>query len=148
MGCSTQSRTFDRFWAASTWPTSADSRCSWVTWCIGGACFVTRLRPWCTLGLASPEAREACRDRLVRFVQFELKLSHYTSTSRCLHLNVGMETFCPQVAKGAKEPGQFVPICMWHFLRIGNGPQSLAPIPRTGKSLTRHFAATSKLPPP
>ena len=93
VSCSSQSRSLDRFWATTTWPTAAASRCSWVTWCIGGACFVTRLRPWCTLGLASPEAREACRERLVRFVQFELKLSHYTTTSCCLHLHVGMETF-------------------------------------------------------
>ena len=77
---------------------------------MGGAWFVTRMMPWYTLGLASPEAGEASRERLVRFVQFELKLSHHTSTSRCLHLHVGMETFCPQVTKGAKESGQFVPV--------------------------------------
>ena len=71
---------------------------------------MTRMTPWSTLGLASPETGEACRERLVRFVQFELKLSHYTTTSCCFHLHFGMETFCPQVAKGAKEPGQFVPI--------------------------------------
>ena len=34
------------------------------------------------------------------------------------------------------------------FLWVGNDSQSLVPIPRTNKSLTRHFAATSKLPPP
>ena len=129
------------------WPTAAASCCSWVTWCIGGACFVTRLTPWCTLGLASPETREACRERLVRFVQFELKLSHYTTTSYCLHLHVGMETFWPQVAKGAKEPGQFIPVWMGHF-ENQNDSQSLAPIPRTVKSLTQHFVATSKLAPP
>ena len=76
---------------------------------------MTRMMPWYTWGLATPEAGEACRERLVRFVQFELKLSHHAATSRCLHLHVGMKTFCPQVTKGAKEPGQFVPVCMWHF---------------------------------
>ena len=110
MSCGSQSRSLDRFWAPTSGPTAAASRCSWVTWCMGGAWFVTRMMPWYTWGLATPEAGEACRERLVRFVQFELKLSHYTTTSCCLHLHVGMETFCPQVTKDAKEPGQFVPV--------------------------------------
>ena len=101
MSCGSQSRSLDRFWAPTSGPTAAASRCPWVTWCKGGAWFVTRMTPWYTLGLASLETEEACRERLVRFVQFELKLSHHTSTSRCLHLHVGMETFCPQVTKGA-----------------------------------------------
>ena len=108
---------------------------------------MTRVTPWCTLGLASPETGEACRERLVQFVQFELKLSYYTTTSRCLHLHIGMKTCRPQVAKGAKEPGQFVPVLMGHF-ENQNDSQSLAPIPHTVKSLTRHFVATSKLAPP
>ena len=93
---------------------------------------MTRVTPWCPLGLASPETGEACRERLVRFVQFELKLSHYTTTSRCLHLHVGMKTFCPQVTKGAKELGQFDPVWMGHF-EDQNISQSLAPIPHTAQ---------------
>ena len=115
MSCGWQSRSLDRFWALTTGPTAAASRCSWVTRCMGGAWFVTWMTPWCTLGLASPETGEARWERLVWFVQFELKLSHHTSTSRFLHLHVSMKTFCPQVTKGAKEPGQFVLVCMWHF---------------------------------
>ena len=34
-----------------------------------------QLLPWRTLGLASPETGKACRERLVGFVQFDLKLS-------------------------------------------------------------------------
>ena len=84
---------------------------------------------------------------LVGFVQFDLKLSHHTTTFRGLHLHFGMETFWPQVAKGAKEPRQFVPVWMGHF-ENRNDSQSLATIPRTVKSLNRHFFASSKLAPP
>ena len=114
---------------------------------MGGAWFVTRMTPWFTLGLASPEAGETSGESLVWFVQFEFKLSQHTSTPRCLHLHVGVQTSCPQVTKGAEEPGQFSPVCMWHF-EDRNDSQSLVPIPRTDKSLTWHFVATSKLPPP
>ena len=44
--------------------------------------------------------------------------------------------------------GTTQPCLYMAFLRVGNDSQSLVPIPRTNKSLTRHFAATSKLPPP
>ena len=102
--------------------------------------------PWSTLGLASPETGKACRKRLVGFVQFDLKLSQYTTTFRCLHLHFGMEAFWPQVAEGPKEPGQFIPVWVGHF-ENRNDSQSLAMVARTVKSLNRHFVATSKLAP-
>ena len=43
--------------------------------------------------MASPETGKACREWLVGFFQFDLKLSKYTTTFRCLHLHFGMVTF-------------------------------------------------------
>ena len=111
MSCGAQSRSLNCFWT----PTTTASRCSGVAHCIGGAWLVTRMTPWFMLGLALPEAGETSREGLVRFVQFEFKLSHHTSTPRCFHLHTGVQAFCPQVTNGAEEPGQLCPVCVWHF---------------------------------